>query len=214
MELLDPRAIPFYGGGHPDLFEVERRCMDRDGHVIAHLDAQLPRAGCVLDVGAGDGFTAQRLQRGSRRVIALEPDPRMIDRGKPLTWVRGVAQELPFHDDTFDAVYATWAFFFSGVKDRDVGLSEAARVIKPGGVLLIVDNAGGDEFCALSPRSIASTDEFWTREGFGKTFIDTTFRFDTVEEARRLLGFYFGDAPDKHARLEISYRVVVYEKNY
>ncbi len=50
-------VIPFYGADDPDMFAIERRAMDRDGLVIAALDAALP-GGLVLDVGAGDGFSA------------------------------------------------------------------------------------------------------------------------------------------------------------
>ena len=86
------KLIPFYGAQDRRLFEIERRCMDRDGVVVRRLDALLP-PGAVLDVGAGDGHTAIRLARRDRRVVPLEPAAGMIDRGKPLPWVRGVAQE-------------------------------------------------------------------------------------------------------------------------
>lgn len=33
------KVIPFYGGLRPELFEIERRCMDREGKVIEYLDA-------------------------------------------------------------------------------------------------------------------------------------------------------------------------------
>ena len=85
------KVIPFYGAGDRRLFEIERRCMDRDGKVIAWLDELLPD-GLVLDVGAGDGFTAERLARPGRSVVPLEPAAGMIARERRLPWVRGVAQ--------------------------------------------------------------------------------------------------------------------------
>ena len=104
------KVIPFYGGENPDLFEIERRCMDREGKVIEYLNGNLP-VGIVLDVGAGNGFTAQKLNRGNRIIIAMEPDVKMVDEKKDLIWANGVAQDIPFHSNTFDAVYSTWAFF-------------------------------------------------------------------------------------------------------
>jgi len=39
---ITSKVIPFYGGRYPELFEIERRCMDREGRVIEYLDAALP----------------------------------------------------------------------------------------------------------------------------------------------------------------------------
>jgi len=126
------KIIPFYGGEKPGLFEIERRCMDRDGKVIQFLNSFLPN-GIVLDVGAGNGYTAEKLIRENRIVIPMEPDEKMIDLGKNLTWSNGVAQAIPFHSNTFDAAYSTWAFFFDGIADIDDGLNEIERVVKDEG---------------------------------------------------------------------------------
>jgi hypothetical protein len=40
------QLIPFYGGKYPYLFEIERRCMDRDGKVIRFLDQILRWVWC------------------------------------------------------------------------------------------------------------------------------------------------------------------------
>ncbi len=188
-------VIPFYGGVDRRMFAIERRAMDRDGRVVEFLDGALPRAR-VLDVGAGDGHTAELLSRGGRTVVAMEPDGRMIDRSKDLTWVRGVAQDIPFRDDAFAGAYATWAFFLSGTPDADieVGVREMDRVVVSGGPLIIIDNAGGDEFTALADHPIAGDGARWERLGFESHIIDTSFRFDTLEEARELIAFYFGEA--------------------
>ncbi len=212
MNSSDPkdRIIRFYGASHPEMFEIERRCMDRDGLVIRHLDRELP-GGLVLDVGAGNGFTAVRLRSSSRHVVALEPDPGMIDSDIPLQWIRGLAQDMPFRSNKFDAAYATWAFFFDGVPDIDEGLEELQRVVKDAGKIIIVDNAGGDEFSSLAARSTASDPGWWRDHGFEETLIHTSFRFDSLEEANRLLKFYFGDeAAAGNTRTEIGYRVVAY----
>ncbi len=202
--------VHFYGSEHPDMFEIERRCMDRDGLVIRHLDNELPD-GRILDVGAGNGFTAVRLHSSSRRIVALEPDTAMIDSSLSLQWVRGLAQDMPFGVDTFDAAYATWAFFLAGVPGTDRGLEELQRVVKDGGKIIIVDNAGGDEFSSLATRNTASDPDWWRDRGFEETLIHTSFRFDSLEEANRLIAFYFGDeAAARNLKTEIQYRVVAY----
>lgn len=205
-------VIPFYGGEYPHLFAIERRCMDRDGKVIAHLDAVLP-AGVVLDIGAGNGWTARRLHTAQRSIVPLEPDRRMLDPTVPLPWVVGVAQRLPFADHTFAAAYATWAFFFDGIADVEDGLREVERVVVAGGLMIVVDNAGDDEFCALSPHPISSDRTWWESRGWTTTIIETAFRFDTLAEANELLTFYFGPAVGQSNRkTELHYRVAVYQR--
>ena len=210
--VLDDLVIPFYGGENRRMFGIERRAMDRDGVVVRFLDDVLP-CGHVLDVGAGDGHTAEFLTRDGRIVMAMEPDGRMIDRSRDLIWARGVAQALPFHGATFDAAYATWAFFLSGTSGADAlrGVRELDRVVADGGVIVLVDNAGGDEFAALSDRPIADDGSRWTGMGFERHFLETSFRFDSLEEARELIGFYFGgEVATGLTSVEIGFRVAAF----
>ena len=203
-------VIPFYGGTEPKMFEIERRCMDRDGVVVRHLDEILPE-GRVLDIGAGNGFVASALSGVARQVVALEPDPKMVDTEISLVWSRGVAQAIPFHDNTFHAAYSTWAFFLPGIEDRLIGLAEASRVVKPNGPIVIVDNAGNDEFTALANRPLSDDGQWYLDRGFEQTILLTSFRFDSVEEARVLLGFYFGEEVAATIKAtEIEYRVAAY----
>ncbi|MDQ3515044.1 MAG: class I SAM-dependent methyltransferase [Chloroflexota bacterium] len=205
------RVIPFYGATDGALFEIERRTMDRDGHVLAAIDALLP-GGVVLDTGAGDGFTVERLTRSDRLVLAIEPAAGMIDQRRPLPWVRAAAQALPFRDHSIDAAYATWAYFFPDIGYGEPGLAEWHRVVRPGGPLIVADNAGHDAFSALDddPVETAHTRAWWAAHGFREEIVETTFRFDSIEEARHPLGFYVGERGRAWDALTIPYRVSLF----
>ena len=198
-------VIPFYGTDHPELFAIERAAMDRPGLVIGRLNHLVPH-GTVLDIGAGDGFTAERLTRTGRKIIAVEPASGMIDRSRPLTWVRADAESLPFRSGSVDGAYATWAYFFSRGWDPTPGIAELHRIVRAGGPLVIAENLGGDAFCALAPSDITADTEFWATKGFTLDVVETEFSFESSEDALRLLTFYFGDVgPAPPTRL--TYRV-------
>ncbi len=204
-------VIPFYGAENRELFAIERESMDRHGKVLRALDVLLPPSGVVLDVGAGDGFTAERLSTESRSVVAVEPAVGMIDLRRQVHWVQGFAQSLPFHDSTFDGAYATWAYFFPAFHDVTPGLDEVDRVTKPGAPIVIVDNAGNDEFTAMAPQDIATDVGLWRDIGFTVEIVQTAFMFDSLDDADRLLTFYFGERAKP--ALEIEYRVAVMVRN-
>jgi SAM-dependent methyltransferase len=202
-------VIPFYGPDDPAMFAIERGAMDRDGHVLRALDGLLPD-GRVLDVGAGDGFTAERLG-GGRRVVALEPSDGTIGTRR-LTWVRGEAEHLPFADAGFDGAYATWAYFFSRDWDPTPGIRQLDRVVREGGPLAIVDNLGGDAFAAMADADISADPDWWAAQGFDVRVIETAFRFDDLEDARRLLGFFFGERGVAAAAIEVPFRVGLFTR--
>ncbi len=201
--------IPFYGAERPDLFAIERKAMDRPGYVIDALSEALP-AGLVLDVGAGDGYTAERLRTSVRQVVALEPSRAMMRSDRDCTWVQGEAERLPFRADAFDAGYATWAYFFSRGWDPSPGIEELHRVVKEGGPLVFVDNAGGDEFCELAEGDISARADFWAQRGFATSVIESEFGFDSVEEAQTLLTWFFGERGRDAAALSIGYNIAVF----
>jgi SAM-dependent methyltransferase len=202
-------VIPFYGADDPAMFEIERGAMDRDGLVNRALDQLMP-SGRVLDVGAGDGFTAERLASG-RGIVALEPSAAMIG-ARELAWVRGDAERLPFADGSFKGAYATWAYFFSRDWDPTPGIRELDRVVRPGEPLAIVDNLGDDAFASMTDDDISADPAWWAAHGFDMHVLDTAFRFDDLDDARRLLGFFFGDRGAAAAAIEVPFRVGLFTR--
>lgn len=97
---------------------------------IAHLPP-----GRVLDLGAGTGAANPDL--GSRRIVALDPAPEMLEINPAGARVVGRGEALPFADESFDGVFS--AYVFRNLDSIPQTLSEIARVLRPGGVAAIVD---------------------------------------------------------------------------
>jgi SAM-dependent methyltransferase len=113
----------------------------------ALLDA-LPLDGdaAVLDLGAGTGKLTRVLAERYRDVTAVEPLANMramLERVVPgVTALPGSAERIPLDDGSVDGVFAAQAFHWF---DKPVALPEIARVLRPGGVFVIVWNQGNDD---------------------------------------------------------------------
>jgi SAM-dependent methyltransferase len=91
----------------------------------------------ILDVGCGTGELAERIQQElGADVIALDISPRMVDltRSRGVEAVLGDVRQLPFPDGEFDCVAAARILYH--VPDLEQGISELARVLRPGGTLV------------------------------------------------------------------------------
>jgi len=97
----------------------------------------------LLDVGCGDGELASQLARRGASVTGLDADPAMIAAAhrRPefangrLRLVEGKAEQLPFDDALFDRVVAVTVLCF--IPDAASAVAEMARVLKPGGRLVV-----------------------------------------------------------------------------
>lgn len=109
------------------------------------LDMAGPVPGrAVLDVGSGDGTLLSVFRGlGSARIAGCDPDPRMVDRARalladgPAEVSVAPAQSLPFPDASFDVVTCITVLTF--VPDAGAAVREMARVLRPGGRLVIGD---------------------------------------------------------------------------
>ena len=118
--------------------------------MIAALNPRKDPAYTVLDVAGGTGDIAFRIVEASGRLAhatVLDINGSMLGVGAEraekkglsnnLTFVEANAEELPFEDNSFDAY--TIAFGIRNVPRIDVALSEAYRVLKRGGRLLVLE---------------------------------------------------------------------------
>ena len=93
--------------------------------------------GRVLDLGSGTGAALPVFE--GREVVALDPVREMLALSPIRLRVVGVGERLPFADGSFDGVFS--AYVFRNLTSVDETLSEIARVLRPGGVAVVVDLA-------------------------------------------------------------------------
>ena len=97
----------------------------------------------VLDVGCGTGVIAAQATRitgAQGYVLALDPSIGMLyeaRRNRVRTAVQGMGEQLPFADSSFDRLIMGYAL--RHVSDLRLAFAEYQRVLKPGGLLLLLE---------------------------------------------------------------------------
>lgn len=166
-------------------------------HLIGHLDG----GERVLDLGAGSCENALWLPQGCRYVgfdVSTTALATANELGRPGLRTRGDGELLPFADASFDAVLSTWALEHFHQPGRT--LLEAARVTRPGGLLLFVGSSWDLPYempPSIDPgRRLPVAATRLVRQL--RSLLDRRHRFDVVREPRVLTAGYVPDADAVH----------------
>lgn len=91
----------------------------------------------ALEIGCGTGLLLSRVAELADEAVGVDLSPGMLSvaRERGLSVVEGSATELPFEDASFDLAYSFKVL--AHVEPIDVALREAARVVRPGGHVIV-----------------------------------------------------------------------------
>jgi SAM-dependent methyltransferase len=101
----------------------------------------------ILDLGCGSGRLLRAAHRRwpKARLVGVDPSSGMVEAGRRLTpaemHITG-AESIPLGDAVIDLAFSTIAFHHWA--DPAQGLREVARVLRPGGHFVLIDNIGPD----------------------------------------------------------------------
>jgi ubiquinone/menaquinone biosynthesis C-methylase UbiE/DNA-binding transcriptional ArsR family regulator len=121
-------------------------CPGRSWEAIGHLALRLAPAITIADLGAGEGLISQLLARRAERVWCIDNSPRMVEVGTELAQKNGLAnltyklgdiESVPLPDSSVDLAILSQALHHANHPQKAV--SEAYRILRPGGQVLILD---------------------------------------------------------------------------
>lgn len=172
------------------------------GAMVEQLEARLvfeltgPLAGKrVLDVGTGDGtYAIQSAARGAE-VTALDISTAMLEatrararkQGVSVALREGSVERLPFETESFDVVLAVT--LLCTLKDIASALRELARVVVPGGTLIVGELGRWSTWAAkrrlqsLGRETFWSSAHFWTRRELESRLIESGLRIEASRGA-------------------------------
>jgi ArsR family transcriptional regulator len=163
LEARAARTRSFFDAVGPE-WDALRKVFNDDvlrARAIARL---VPPELLVADIGTGTGILALELARLGLRVIAIDHSTRMLDAARAkleaeedlaVELRRGEANALPLADAEVDATFAHMVIHY--LPSPADAIREMARVVKPGGVVVIVD--------------FVAHDHEWMRQELGVTWL-------------------------------------------
>jgi SAM-dependent methyltransferase len=115
----------------------------------------------ALDVGCGEGRFCRALEAHGVKTVGIDPTSGLLHAARARDprgqLVRGLAEGLPFQPDAFDLVVSYLSLI--DIPDIRSAIAEMARVLKPGGTLLIAN---------LTSFNTAGVDGGWVRDEEGR----------------------------------------------
>ena len=114
----------------------------------------------VVDIGCGEGYLTLEAARWARKVVGIDRSATVLARARQLaerrrvgnvTWKRGEIERLPAPDGSFDVALLSQTLHHAADPGR--AIHEAARVLRPGGRVLVLD--------------LRTHDEAWVRQKLG-----------------------------------------------
>jgi SAM-dependent methyltransferase len=118
----------------------------------------------VADLGCGEGYLTIEASRWASRVIAIDRSPTVLARARALAtrrrvrnivWRRGELERLPIRDESVDVALLSQALHHA--ESPAAALSEAARILVPGGRVLLLD--------------LRQHDQAWVRQRLGDRWL-------------------------------------------
>ena len=121
--------------------------------VVKLVTATHPNA--VLDIATGTGDLAISIAKsGAKEIVGLDLSEGMLSVGRKkikeenlenkIKMIQGDSEALPFSDNSFDAI--TVAFGVRNFENLEKGLEEILRVLKPGGIFVILETSVPTKF--------------------------------------------------------------------
>jgi SAM-dependent methyltransferase len=136
-------------------------------------------AECILDLGCANGWNMSRFSQYGRRAFGLDLEPervRLALAHGPVTIASGL--QIPVAADTFDVVYIQHVLHHIG--DVRQALQEARRVLRPGGMLFLVETTEDSPLIRWGRRLHPS----WMGDE-----INAPFLFDSLQALLHEAGF-------------------------
>ncbi len=185
---------------------------DAQGNLFGALSEITPLSGLdVVEFGAGTGRLTRLLSVAVERIFAFDIEIAMLKQADAAMRASGMTNwrlalgdngRMPVASNCADLVIEGWSFAHAvgwypddWLARTDAMLAEMARILKPGGMAILIETLGTGRRRPQPTDKLARLYRHWRDgHGFESRWIRTDYQFASPEEADELTRFFFGDA--------------------
>jgi ubiquinone/menaquinone biosynthesis C-methylase UbiE len=165
----------------------------------------------IIELGAGTGRVTSLIAPLAHRLIATDLSFPMLIYGKNhlsrlnlTNWHMSLADHraLPFASQSADVVLSGWSFHGVAIdyatgwqRILDHAMREVARVLRPGGIALLIESLGTGHETPHPPKVLVDYLGYLDCHGFEANWIRTDYFFENEAKAIDLISFFFDDDP-------------------
>lgn len=162
----------------------------------------------VLDLGAGTGRFAVMLAPRVKTIRAFDISSEMLRVCRERLAATGLSnwqvdvsdhRHLPVEADSADLAVSGWSVSYLAVwngqksDELDAWYAEMKRVLRKGGFIILFESLGTGNESPIRLEHVDPTYRWLDTNGFQHKWIRTDYRFESIDEAVELTGFFFGE---------------------
>ncbi len=184
---------------------------DHEGNLNKYLESKIAQCSTVIEFGAGTGrVTAQYIDFVSS-VHLCDCSSHMLKKAEInlRSHIGKIRFSIVDNSDIsgalgeYDYAIEGWAFGHTVLDHKDMLemtvdllVNNVASVLKPNGMMIFIETLGTNVDYPQAPNNVLS--DFYQllerRHGFSKEVIATDYLFPDISEAKRIMGFFFGES--------------------
>ncbi len=184
-------------------YEIFSQAEDAENKVANYLN-EISKEKIVLDAGCGTGKFLHILENNSTNYIGVDLSSKQLEKAKLKStkdtskFICSNLSNLNITSNSIDLIVSSWVLgTITDLEERNKVLEELKSVLKPGGIIILVENAESSEFEKIRNRDkdtrTLDYNNWILNNGFylDKTF-NTYFKFKNLETAKESFNVIYG----------------------
>ena len=208
-----------------DYYEIFSQAEDYAGKVSKYLN-NISKNKVVLDAGCGTGKFLKILESNAKKYIGIDLSIDQLKKAKIKSvnenskFICANLAKIPLENNSIDLIISSWVLgTILDITERNNVISEFKRILKPNGIIILVENSINSEFEIIRNRDQDTRTKDYNNWILENDFlldykINTYFEFKSLEEAQKCFEVIYGSKiASKITSKKIEHKIDIYKFN-